>query len=166
MCRSLCATARTPPISTMSLPPGMRRNIREYEKLVRRLEVSAGRMVLADLHRLGRLLVRRLRKPCGEQLLRRLTDPIYSQGWCFDFATGKLIFVTEMLQRMGLDPDADAACGIPRWAMQTFDRQHGAAANTTIPCAESGMLCRACAPNTLRRQRAGKPVPVAAGKRK
>ena len=33
------------------------------------------------------------------------TDPIYTQGWCFDFATGKLIFVTEMLQRMGLDPD-------------------------------------------------------------
>ena len=25
------------------------------------------------------------------------TNPIYTQGWCFDFATGKLIFVTEML---------------------------------------------------------------------
>ena len=49
------------------------------------------------------------------------TDPIYSQGWCFDFATGKLIFVTEMLQRMGLDPDA-VQQQMLRGAMQTFDR--------------------------------------------
>ena len=34
------------------------------------------------------------------------TDPGYSRGWCFDFATGKQVSVTEMLQRMGLDPDA------------------------------------------------------------
>ena len=50
------------------------------------------------------------------------TDPIYSQGWCFDFATGKLIFVTEMLQRMGLDPDA-VQQQMLREAMQTFDRR-------------------------------------------
>ena len=49
------------------------------------------------------------------------TDPIYTQGWCFDFATGKLIFVTEMLQRMGLDPDA-VQQQMLREAMQTFDR--------------------------------------------
>lgn len=34
------------------------------------------------------------------------TDPGYSRGWCFDFATGKQVSVAEMLQRMGLDPDA------------------------------------------------------------
>ena len=50
------------------------------------------------------------------------TDPIYTQGWCFDFATGKLIFVTEMLQRMGLDPDA-VQQQMLRGAMQTFDRR-------------------------------------------
>ena len=49
------------------------------------------------------------------------TDPIYSQGWCFDFATGKLIFVTEMLQRMGLDPD-ETQLAVYRAAIQTFDR--------------------------------------------
>ena len=49
------------------------------------------------------------------------TDPIYSQGWCFDFATGKLIFVTEMLQRMGLDPD-EAQLAVYRAAIQTLDR--------------------------------------------
>ena len=49
------------------------------------------------------------------------TDPIYSQGWCFDFATEKQIFVTEMLQRMGLDPDA-VQQQMLRQAMQTFDR--------------------------------------------
>ena len=48
-------------------------------------------------------------------------DPGYSRGWCFDFATEKQVSVTEMLQRMGLDPDAvqqQMLCG----AMQTFDR--------------------------------------------
>ncbi len=49
------------------------------------------------------------------------TDPGYSRGWCFDFATGKLIFVTEMLQRMGLDPD-EAQLAVYRAAIQTFDR--------------------------------------------
>ena len=28
------------------------------------------------------------------------TDPGYSRGWCFDFATEKQVSVTEMLQRM------------------------------------------------------------------
>lgn len=49
-------------------------------------------------------------------------DPGYSRGWCFDFATEKQVSVTEMLQRMGLDPDAvqqQMLCG----AMQTFDRR-------------------------------------------
>ena len=34
------------------------------------------------------------------------TDPIYSQGWCFDFAAGHKLSVTELLMCMGLDPDA------------------------------------------------------------
>ena len=34
------------------------------------------------------------------------SDPGYSRGWCFDFATGQQVSVAEMLQRMGLDPDA------------------------------------------------------------
>ena len=50
------------------------------------------------------------------------TDPIYSQGWCFDFATEKQVSVTEMLQRMGLDPDA-VQQQMLRGAMQTFDRR-------------------------------------------
>ena len=49
------------------------------------------------------------------------SDPIYSQGWCFDFATGKQVSVAEMLQRMGLDPDA-VQQQMLRGAMQTFDR--------------------------------------------
>ena len=49
------------------------------------------------------------------------TDPIYSQGWCFDFATEKQVSVAEMLQRMGLDPDA-VQQQMLREAMQTFDR--------------------------------------------
>ena len=49
-------------------------------------------------------------------------DPGYSRGWCFDFATGKQVSVTEMLQRMGLDPDA-VQQQMLRGAMQTFDRE-------------------------------------------
>ena len=49
------------------------------------------------------------------------SDPGYSRGWCFDFATGKQVSVTEMLQRMGLDPDA-VQQQMLRQAMQTFDR--------------------------------------------
>ena len=49
------------------------------------------------------------------------TDPGYSRGWCFDFATEKQVSVTEMLQRMGLDPDA-VQQQMLRQAMQTFDR--------------------------------------------
>ena len=49
------------------------------------------------------------------------TDPGYSRGWCFDFATGKQVSVAEMLQRMGLDPDA-VQQQMLRGAMQTFDR--------------------------------------------
>ena len=49
------------------------------------------------------------------------SDPGYSRGWCFDFATGKQVSVTEMLQRMGLDPDA-VQQQVLREAMQTFDR--------------------------------------------
>ena len=48
-------------------------------------------------------------------------DPGYSWGWCFDFATEKQISVAEMLQRMGLDPDA-VQQQMLRGAMQTFDR--------------------------------------------
>lgn len=49
------------------------------------------------------------------------TDPGYSRGWCFDFATEKQVSVAEMLQRMGLDPDA-VQQQMLRQAMQTFDR--------------------------------------------
>ena len=49
------------------------------------------------------------------------SDPGYSRGWCFDFATGQQVSVTEMLQRMGLDPDA-VQQQMLRQAMQTFDR--------------------------------------------
>ena len=49
-------------------------------------------------------------------------DPGYSRGWCFDFATEKQVSVTEMLQRMGLDPDA-VQQQMLREAMQTFDRE-------------------------------------------
>ena len=49
------------------------------------------------------------------------SDPGYSRGWCFDFATEKQFSVTEMLQRMGLDPDA-VQQQMLREAMQTFDR--------------------------------------------
>ena len=48
-------------------------------------------------------------------------DPGDSRGWCFDFATEKQISVAEMLQRMGLDPDA-VQQQMLRGAMQTFDR--------------------------------------------
>lgn len=49
------------------------------------------------------------------------TDPIYSQGWCFDFAAGHKLSVTELLMCMGLDPDA-VQQQMLRGAMQTFDR--------------------------------------------
>lgn len=49
------------------------------------------------------------------------SDSGYSRGWCFDFATEKQVSVTEMLQRMGLDPDA-VQQQMLREAMQTFDR--------------------------------------------
>ena len=49
------------------------------------------------------------------------SDPGYSRGWCFDFATGKQVSMAEMLQRMGLDPDA-VQQQMLREAMQTFDR--------------------------------------------
>ena len=50
------------------------------------------------------------------------TDPGYSRGWCFDFATGQQITVAEMLQRMGLDPD-EVQAQVQRQAMQAFDRE-------------------------------------------
>ena len=50
------------------------------------------------------------------------SDPGYSRGWCFDFATDQQVSVAEMLQRMGLDPDA-VQQQVLRQAMQTFDRE-------------------------------------------
>ena len=50
------------------------------------------------------------------------SDPGYSRGWCFDFATGQQGSVAEMLQRRGLDPDA-VQQQMLREAMQTFDRE-------------------------------------------
>ena len=49
------------------------------------------------------------------------TDAPFHQGWCFDFDTEKQVSVTEMLQSMGLDPDA-VQQQMLRGAMQTFDR--------------------------------------------
>ena len=49
------------------------------------------------------------------------TDPGYSRGWCFDFATGKPVSVAELLQRMGLDPD-ETQLAVYRTSIQTFDR--------------------------------------------
>ena len=49
------------------------------------------------------------------------TAPWRYSGWCFDFATGQQVSVAEMLQRMGLDPDA-VQQQMLREAMQTFDR--------------------------------------------
>ena len=50
------------------------------------------------------------------------SDPGYSRGWCFDFATGRQITTAEMLQHMGLDPD-EVQAQVQRQAMQTFDRR-------------------------------------------
>ena len=50
------------------------------------------------------------------------SDPGYSRGWCFDFATGKRLTTAEMLQHMGLDPD-EVQAQVQRQAMQTFDRE-------------------------------------------
>ena len=50
------------------------------------------------------------------------TAPWRYSGWCFDFATGQQITVAEMLQRMGLDPDAVQE-QVQRQAMQAFDRE-------------------------------------------
>ena len=47
--------------------------------------------------------------------------PWYYSGWCFDFASGKRLTTAELLQRMGLDPDA-VQQQMLRGAMQTFDR--------------------------------------------
>jgi len=49
------------------------------------------------------------------------TDPGYSRGWCFDFAAGHKLSVTELLMRMGLDPD-ETQLAAYRAAIQTFDR--------------------------------------------
>ena len=49
------------------------------------------------------------------------TAPGYSRGWCFDFAAGHKLSVTELLMRMGLDPD-EVQTQVQRQAMQTFDR--------------------------------------------
>lgn len=82
------------------------------------------------------------------------TDPIYSQGWCFDFAAGHKLSVTELLMRMGLDPD-ETQLAVYRAAIQTFDRKM-VQQEYYDSLRESGMLSR-----DARRypagQRAGKP---------
>ena len=50
------------------------------------------------------------------------TAPWRYSGWCFDFASGRQLTVTEMLQRMGLDPD-EVQQQVQRQAMQAFDRE-------------------------------------------
>ena len=49
------------------------------------------------------------------------SDPGYSRGWCFDFAAGHKLSVTELLMRRGLDPD-ETQLAVCRAAIQTFDR--------------------------------------------
>ena len=50
------------------------------------------------------------------------TAPWFYSGWCFDFAAGHKLSVTELLMRMGLDPD-EVQAQMQRQAMQTFDRE-------------------------------------------
>ena len=49
------------------------------------------------------------------------TAPWRYSGWCFDFAAGHKLSVTELLMRMGLDPD-ETQLAAYRAAIQTFDR--------------------------------------------
>ena len=77
-------------------------------------------MAPGDLYQLGRYWY----GDCVSLVMFRYdggSDPGYSRGWCFDFATGQQVSVAEMLQRMGLDPDA-VQQQMLRQAMQTFDR--------------------------------------------
>lgn len=71
------------------------------------------------------------------------TDPIYSQGWCFDFAAGHKLSVTELLMRMGLDPD-ETQLAVYCAAIQTFDRKW-CSRNITIPCGKAACF-PGCAP--------------------
>lgn len=50
------------------------------------------------------------------------TAPWFYSGWCFDFAAGHKLSVTDLLMRMGLDPD-EVQAQMQRQAMQTFDRE-------------------------------------------
>ena len=62
---------------------------------------------------------------CVSLVMRSRYDgsaPWSYSGWCFDFATGQQITVTEMLQRMELDPD-EVQTQAQRQAMQAFDRE-------------------------------------------
>ena len=49
------------------------------------------------------------------------TAPWRYSGWCFDFAAGHKLSVTELLMCMGLDPD-ETQLAVYRAAIQTFDR--------------------------------------------
>lgn len=42
------------------------------------------------------------------------TDPIYSQGWCFDFAAGHKLFGHRAAHAHGTGPGRDATCSVPR----------------------------------------------------
>lgn len=57
----------------------------------------------------------------GEQEDGFFHPVVYSQGWCFDFAAGHKLSVTELLMCMGLDPD-ETQLAVYRAAIQTFDR--------------------------------------------
>ena len=49
------------------------------------------------------------------------TAPWFYSGWCFDFAAGHKLSVTDLLMRMGLDPD-ETQLAVYRADIQTFDR--------------------------------------------
>ena len=99
-------------ISMMNLPPGMRRNIRDYESYPQ-AEVSQDEWcpqtyIDWDAYWYGDCVSLVVRSYYGG------TDPIYSQGWCFDFAAGHKLSVTELLHAHGTGPGRDAACSVPR----------------------------------------------------
>ena len=48
-------------------------------------------------------------------------EPTHYKGWCFDFATGQQLSVSQMLTQMGLDPDA-VQTQVYRKTMQALDR--------------------------------------------
>ena len=64
------------------------------------------------------------------------TDAPFHWGWCFDFASGKELTTTQMLERMGLDP-ADIEQRIARQADEIFEECWQNADTGACPAKES-----------------------------